>query len=224
MNKRLFLLPGFGEDTFCFNELIPFLQQHHYEIIPIDYRPVLDKFIFPFITVQQFSRQLIKHYGITSNDKLIGHSMGGYFSFQIRELIGTPICMIASFNDPKKVIHMLPQFPRITSIAALTGLVKTKFIRNYLLNKIKDERYKQIQENIMDNFEKFTDNQLGLMIEMNYQNKIASKLPNPLRIHDKADRVIAYPDETYVQIPGGHFCLNLYPIETYNAMKDFMTN
>lgn len=223
MKKRLFLLPGFGEDTFCFNEIIPFLNQHKYEIIHVDYRPVLDKFVFPLITVQQFSRQLIKHYDITSNDKLVGHSMGGYFSFQIRELIGTEICMIASFHDTKKVIHILPQFPRITSIAALTGLVKKKFLRNYLLSKIKDERYKQIQIKIMDNFDRFTDNELALMIEMNYEKKIDSKLPNPLRIHDKADRVIAFPDEPYIQVSGGHFCLNLYPEDTYEAMKEFLT-
>lgn len=222
MQKRLFLLPGFGEDTFCFNELIPFINQHKYEIIHVDYRPVLDKFTFPVITVQQFARQLIRIYGIRNGDKLLGHSMGGYFSFQIRELIDTDICMIGSFNDPKKVIHMLPQFPRITLLAALTGLVKKKFLKNYLLAKIKDERYREIQSKIMDNFDNFTDNELALMIEMNYQQKINSSLPNPLRIHDKADRIVAAPDEPYVQIGGGHFCLNLYPEETYAAMKDFL--
>jgi hypothetical protein len=52
------------------------------------------------------------------------------------------------------------------------------------------------------------------MIEMNYQKKIESNLPNPLRIHDKADRIVAFPDEPYIQVSGGHFCLNLYPNET----------
>jgi hypothetical protein len=88
--------------------------------------------------------------------------MGGYFSFQIRELIGTEICMIGSFNDPKKVIHMLPQFPRITLLAAMTGLVKKNFLKKYLLSKIKDERIKDIQSKIMDNFDNFTDNELAL--------------------------------------------------------------
>jgi hypothetical protein len=74
----------------------------------------------------------------------------------------------------------------------------------------------------MDNFDHFTDNELGLMIEMNYQKKINSTLPNPLRIHDKADRIVAFPDEDFVQVKGGHFCLNLYPAETYAAMKDFL--
>lgn len=222
MQRRLFLLPGFGEDTFCFNELIPFINAHKYQIIHIDYRPVLDHFTFPLITVQQFSRQLIRHYGIQPQDKLLGHSMGGYFSFQIRELIGTEICMIGSFNDPKKVIHVLPQFPRITLLAAMTGLVKTNLMKKYLLGKIKDERVKEVQSKIMDNFDNFTDNELALMIEMNYQPKIQSALPNPLRIHDKADRIVAPPDEAYIQVPGGHFCLNLHPETVYKHMKDFL--
>jgi hypothetical protein len=220
MNKRLFLLPGFGEDTFCFNELLPLIK--NYEFIHVDYRPVLDKFTFPLITVKQFSRQLIKYYDIRKEDKLLGHSMGGYFSFQIRELIGTEICMIGSFHDTKKVTHMIPQFPRITLLAALTGLVKKRFLKNYLLSKIKDERVKEVQSKIMDNFDNFTDNELALMIEMNYGKKIPSSLPNPLRIHDKADRIIAPPDEAYFQVKGGHFCLNLYPNETYEFMKDFL--
>lgn len=222
MQKRIFLLPGFGEDTFCFNELIPFINKHNYKIIHIDYRPVLDKFTFPLITVQQFSRQLIKNYNIQKEDKLIGHSMGGYFSFQIRELIGTEICMIGSFNDPKKVLHIVPQFPRITLIAAMTGLVKTSFLKKFLLSKITDERVKEIQSRIMDNFDTFSDNELALMIEMNYQKKIISSKPNPLRIHDKADRIISPPDESYFQVKGGHFCLNLHPGETYEFMKVFL--
>lgn len=220
MNKRLFLLPGFGEDTFCFNELLPLIK--NYEFIHVDYRPVLDKFTFPLITVKQFSRQLIKYYGIRKEDKLLGHSMGGYFSFQIRELIGTEICMIGAFHDTAKVKHMVPQFPRVTLLAALTGLVKKPVLKKYLLSKINDNRVKEVQTKIMDNFNNFSDNELALMIEMNYGKKIPSVLPNPLRIHDKADKIIAPPDEAYFQVKGGHFCLNLYPEETYEYMKDFL--
>ena len=218
--KKLFLMPGFGEDTFCFNELIPLINNH--EFIHVDYRPVLDKFTFPFITVKQFATQLIKFYNIQPNDKIIGHSMGGYFSFQIREIQGNTICMIGSFNDPKKVLHMVPQFPRITLFAAFTGLVKKQFLKDYLLKKIKNENYRKIQSYIMDNFDSFSDKQLALIIEMTYENKILSTLPNPLRIHDKADRIVASPDEKFIQINGGHFCLNLFPNETFAAMTDFL--
>ncbi len=220
MGKRLFLLPGFGEDERCFNELDELITG--YDKIHVDYRPVLNKFIFPFITVQQFARQLIKHYSIHPSDKLIGHSMGGYFSFQIRELIGCEICMIGSFNDPEKVFHTVPQAPRITQIAALTGIIKTTALKKYLLGKIKNEHIKNVQSGVMDNFHTFTNTQLALMSEMTYAPKITSKLPNPLRIHDKRDRIVRPPDEAYIQVEGGHFCLNLHPQETFEAMKDFL--
>jgi len=220
MGKRLFLLPGFGEDERCFDELEQLISG--YEKIHIDYRPVLNKFIFPLITVQQFARQLIKHYGIHPGDKLVGHSMGGFFSFQIRELIGCDICLIGSFSDPEKVFHTVPQVPRITQIAALTGIIKTAALKKYLLGKIKNEHIKNVQAGVMDNFHTFTNTQLALMSEMIYAPKIPSKLPNPLRIHDKRDRIVRPPDEPYIQMEGGHFCLNLYPQETLNSMKHFL--
>lgn len=222
MQRKLYLLPGFGEDTFCFNELIPFINKHKYKIIHIDYRPILNKFTFPFITVQQFAEQLIKHYKIQKEDKLLGHSMGGYFSFQIREILGNEIAMIGSFNDPKKIYHVFPKFPRITMVTAITGLVKTDFLKKFLLDKIKDERIKTIQSKVMDNFDSYTNLQLALMIEMNFQKKIVSTLPNPLRIHDVKDRIVAPPDEAYIQVRGGHFCLNLYPEEVYDKLKEFL--
>jgi hypothetical protein len=221
MTKRIFLLPGFGEDTFCFEGIIPLIDG--YELKHVDYRPVLNKFFFPLITRKQFCIQLIKAYGIQKEDKLIGHSMGGYFSFQIRELIGCEICMIASFHDPEKLIHLVPKFPRITQLTSILGLVKTNAVKNYLLERIKDEQYKSVMADVMDNFTHFTNMQLALMAEMNYEAKILSDLPNPLRIHDRKDRVVSPPDEHYIQVSGGHFCLNLFPKETVDAMEEFLT-
>lgn len=221
MKKRLYLLPGFGEDTFCFEELLPLI--NGYEIKHVDYRPVLNQFFFPLITRKQFCKQLIKYYNIQPEDKLIGHSMGGYFSFQIRELIGCEICMIASFHDPEKLIHIVPKYPRITQLTAILGLIKTNAVKNYLLEKIKDNQYKTVMADVMDNFNHFTNAQLALMAEMNYESKINSELPNPLRIHDRKDRVVSPPDEEYIQVNGGHFCLNLFPQETFEAMRTFLS-
>lgn len=220
MKKRIFLLPGFGEDAICFNNITPLIKD--YELIPIDYRSVLNNFIFPIITRKQLCRKLIEQYGIKKEDKLIGHSLGGYLSFQIREILGTEICMIASFSDPKKLIHTLPKYPRITQIIAYSGLIKNKYLKQYLLNKIKNETYKEIQQNVMENFSTFSNAELGLLLETTYEKGIISDLPNPLRIHDKADRIVAMPDEDFVQVEGGHFCLNIYPEKTFESMKDFL--
>lgn len=220
MKQRIFLLPGFGEDAFSFDEIRPFLTQ--FELIDVDYRQTLNQFSFPFINVRKFTSQLVKDNKIKLNDKLIGHSMGGFFAHQIREVMGNEICMIASFSHPNKVFHTFPQVPRVTQLAALTGLVKTPFLRNYLLEKIKDDGIRQTQSKVMANFDNFTNLQLGLMSEMIYDKIKPSKMPNPLRIHSKKDRVVRPPDETYVEIDGGHFCLNLYPKETVAAMKDFL--
>lgn len=220
MQKKIYLLPGFGEDCFCFDQLVPFLSE--FELIKVDYRPSLDKFILPFINLRNFSKQLIEDYDIQKEDKLIGHSMGGYFAFSIRELIGSHICMIASFSDPKKLFHFFPAVPRITQFNILSGLIKTDSAKTFLLNKIKDEKTKNIQKVVMENFNTFSNIQLAKMMEMNYERKIKSYYPNPLRIHDPNDKVVNAPDEEFVPIGGGHFCLNIYPEDTINAMAAFL--
>ncbi|QQR97667.1 MAG: hypothetical protein IPK18_12635 [Sphingobacteriales bacterium] len=220
MKTKIFLLPGFGEDAFVFNELKPYLSA--FELIDVEYRNALNKFIFPFITVERFAKELIKEYNIQPNDKLIGHSMGGYFSFQIREIQNNEICMIASFNDPAKVIHMFPNFTRFTQLSIITGLVKLPQVKNNLLSKIKDKRIREVQSHIVDNFDNFTNLQLALMVEMNYAPKIKSNKPNPLRIHNIKDKIVAPPDESYIQIEGGHFSLNLETERVFNTMKSFL--
>ena len=197
-------MPGFGEDSFCFDEIVPYLND--FELKIVDYRPTLDKFIFPFISLRTFTKQLVADNNILKEDKIIGHSMGGYFAFSVRELTGAQICMIAAFSGPQKLYHFFPTFPRSTQL------------KSFLLNKIKDEKIKKVQEAVMENFKTFSNLQLAKMMEMNYEKKIISSYPNPLRIHDVNDKVIKAPDEPFTSISGGHFCLNLYPKETIEAM------
>jgi hypothetical protein len=218
--KKLFLLPGFGEDGFCFDEIRSGFEK--YEVIDIDYRPVLNRFVFPFITRYQFALQLIKYYNINPHDKLIGHSMGGYFSFQIREIQGNDICMVGAFSDPKKLIHFMPKFPRFSQLMAISGIIKTDYTKQNLTVRSKDEKIRKALTKAIDNFKTFSNIQLAKMSEMCYVDEIPSSKPNPLRIHDKGDRVVAPPDEPYVQIGGGHFPIQVFPQETLEMMKDFL--
>lgn len=220
MKQRIFLMPGFGEDTFCFDEILPYLA--NFEIINVDYRSTLDKFIFPFIKLNEFTKQLVLDYKIQKEDKIIGHSMGGYFAFSIHSQIGTQICMVASFSDTKKLFHFFPKAPRLTQLNILSGFIKSNYLKAYLLKKIKDQNTKKIQSKVIDNFSTYTNIQLAKLMEMTYENKVDSNFPSPLRIHDKKDRIVMTPDEAFIQIEGGHFCLNLFPKETFDAMKDFL--
>ncbi len=213
-------MPGFGEDSFCFDEIVPYLNV--FELKIVDYRPTLDKFIFPFISLRTFTKQLVADNNILKEDKIIGHSMGGYFAFSVRELTGAQICMIAAFSDPQKLNHFFPTFPRSTQLNIISGFLKTNYLKFFLLNKIKDEKIKKVQEAVMENFKTFSNLQLAKMMEMNYEKKIISSYPNPLRVHDVNDKVIKAPDEPFTSTAGGHFCLNLYPKETIEAMADFL--
>jgi hypothetical protein len=144
--------------------------------------------------------------------------MGGYFAFYIREIQQNEICMIGAFSDPAKIRHVIPQLPRVTSIFNLTGLIKTNYVKSYLLKRNKREDIIQVLKKTIDNFDTFTNIELAKMNEMCFFPKIHSSLENPLRLHDKDDRVVETPDEAYIQIGGGHFLLNLEPQAWYDAM------
>jgi len=214
--SRILFFPGFGEDAFAFDELKAFFPKDI--LVDIDYRPILDKFTFPFISPKVFAKNLIKYYKIHPHDKLIGHSMGGYFAFYIREIQANEICMIGAFSDPAKIRHAVPQFPRATSLFNLTGLIKTRYVKNYLLKRTKGDELKHILEKTVNNFDNFSNLQLAKMNEMCFFPTVHSTQPNPLRLHDKADRVVEAPEEPYIQIGGGHFLLNIEPKACYEAM------
>ncbi len=214
--SRIIFLPGFGEDAYAFDELKVFFTKD--ALVDVDYRPVLKKFTFPFISPRIFAKNLIKVYKIHPHDKLIGHSMGGYFAYHIREIQGNEICMIGSFSNPAKIRHAVPKLPRATSIFNLTGFVKSDYVKNYLLSKNKNEEIKKILRKTLDNFDTFSNIELAKMNEMCFFPEVHSSKPNPLRLHDIQDRVVEPPDEHYIQIGGGHFLLNIEPKACYDAM------
>jgi hypothetical protein len=220
MKKRIFLLPGYGEDApRAFRELAPFLND--FELIPVDFRPVLRKTMLWEMTGENFAKNLIRYYKIKEQDLLVGHSMGGYFSYQIREIAGNEICMLGSFSDPGKVIHMTP-IPVLTPVMAVSGLMKTPFAKDFLKKRIQGKPFEEVMLEVVDNFKTYGNDELFKLSLMTLENKKKSNLPNPLRLHDKSDRVVRQPDEEHILVPGGHFTLNLHPELVFEHMKGFL--
>lgn len=220
MKQRLFLIPGFGEDQQAFRQLAPYLAD--FELIYVDHRPVLDKILLFKMSSRRYAKHIAQHYGIRENDKIIGHSMGGYLAFQMREMFGNEICMIGAFSDPAKIIHLVPNLPLMTPIITASGFTKTEMARNYLQKKVAGKQIEQPLLEVLDNFKTFSNEQLFKLSLLTLEKKRESKLPNPLRIHAKDDSTIRYPYEPYEEVKGGHFCLNLYPEQVYQKMQVFL--
>ena len=218
---KIFLLPGFGENHSVYDALLPYLKD--YDVWHIDYRIILQKIPLWNYSGMYVVKKIVEHYNIQPEDKLIGHSTGGYFAFLIREMMGNEICMLAGFSDRKKVVIKLPYKWITTPLLYLSGLVKTDFIKDYMTQKIKDGAMKQITIDIMKQFKDYKNTDLfKLSMIISYDESPVSVLPHPLRIHDQNDRVVRVPDEPYVSVKGGHFSLLLDTENVAKAMSGFL--
>ena len=101
MDKRIILLPGFGEDRRIFRAIMPYFE--NYNTLIVDYQDLLPNFTIHNIRLEKFVKKLIRTYRITKNDVLIGHSMGGYLAHYIRQRVGCEVCLHSSFTNPKKI-------------------------------------------------------------------------------------------------------------------------
>jgi len=220
IKQRIFLLPGFAEDAFIFDEIKNSLSD--YELVFVDYRKTLDFFsTIKDIDIWEFSKKLIENYSIGKNDLLIGHSMGGYFSFAIRELIHTEICMIASFNDQQKIFR-ITQNKSLTVFVAKSGFLCTK-LGQYIMKKPGKGTYlEKVNDAVITNLKTFTNSQIGKMVTLSFGTKLKSEKENPLRIHAKNDKVVRIPDEAFYEVKLGHFCLMLEPEEVLKPIQNWL--
>ena len=206
MAQKIYFLPGFGEDSFVFDNLKKYFS--NYQIIDVNYRASLDKISFAAIDVRLLCKQLILEYGITKDDILIGHSMGGYFSFVIREIIFCQIVMLASFSNPNKIVRLVRKQWVNVAMAKMSLLRKT-FFQNLLLKASKGKYFEQEVEKVIRNLSNFSTAQISKMMKLSFGKPVPSVLENPLRIHAKNDVIVRPPDEPYEPCSLGHFCLIL---------------
>jgi hypothetical protein len=219
MSQKIFLLPGYGANERSFRHIRPFLAGH--SMVDIDYRPVLQNMPLLGFSGRKLAKKLISTYNIRREDKLIGHSMGGYLSYHIRQIQGNKICMIASFSDPSRVIHLF-DLPYLTPLLAGTGFSKTGLAKKYLQSQVAGKPYAFELMEIADNFSTFSNGDLYKMTLMTLEKDQSEGDACPLRIHSKEDRVVRPPNEPYIEVEGGHFCLNLFPEMVVEAMRPFL--
>lgn len=220
MAKRIFLLPGFGENCSIYDPLLPYLSD--YEIKKVDYRKILAQISLWNTSGIDVVNILIKHYRIQPEDKIIGHSTGGYFAFLIREIQDNDICMISGFSDVTKVIHFLPN-KHLTPFLALSGLIKSKYAKESTLKKVKGKPIEKVLGNVMNQFHDFSNEELfKLAMILTYDEKHISIKENPLRIHAKDDKVVRVPDQDFAEVKGGHFPMDVDLDGVITAMKGFL--
>ena len=217
---RYFLLPGFGEDEFCFRFLRQYLDD--YSLIDVNYFQILETLKPTDVSIKRLAQEVIAFYDIRREDTLVGHSMGGYVGAKIHQLSGCRLVMIASFSDTDKIYRISNSRFMNYNYARFGGL-KSKKLQKFLWDRSKNTSHVEDMKHVLENFKKFSNSGLAKSTIISFGPKLSlDDSTNVLRIHSTSDKVVRPPDEAFSKVKGGHFCLTEFPEDTFDLMKEFV--
>ncbi len=205
MPNRIFLIHGYVEDPAIFDQLVPLLPPAQYVAIDL-----ADEFLRwqPTGTVdaRQLAQYLTKHYQITPDDWIIGHSMGGWVGINIKEVSGAAAIQLASFTNQQKI-----RFPT-RNLTALKLLLYSGITQSRALNRFFKKRYPFAESR--DLYNRLIEGSMQMTRLYVWQQLQTLFAPVPpltvqpnLRIHAHPDSIVHPPDEVFVAVPGDHFSL-----------------
>jgi len=192
-----------------------------HELIHVDYRTILHKNPLWETSAYNTAKAIISQYKISPNDRLVGHSMGGYFSYAASAIQGNPVAMLGSFSDTDKIVRMTKNKLINYSFTGL-GLIKTPLMKAYLKTRVRNKQFLGEMLTIQDNFRSFSNEDMMKMLKISYGESLPPALAEPLRIHAKDDTVVRIPDQGFREVGGGHFGLIFHPEEVYGQMSDWL--
>lgn len=202
---RTFLLPGFGEEPWIFDQIAP---QVGGEWIRISHRDLMGDAQRTGYDVQQYAQALVEAHGITRDDRLIGHSMGGWIAYAVKQLTGSPIVQIGSWTDPDKVVLLVKDPPKVYWLVRhglyLNRLNKWYFGWRSYRGRPSRVVFERVFQHLIDSPQGYVLNQLQVILTPVRWS--APQAPD-LRIHALADTIVRPPDEPFAEVPGDHFCL-----------------
>lgn len=206
--SRLIFLPGFGETESIFSKIAPafaeeqlFLNSWH---LPGDAPR-------PNLNVLDFAGELADKYKITSQDSIIGHSMGGWIGLHLKQITGCRLVQIASWTHPDRVVSPVKNPDHVYWLVRkglyLNGLLQWVFVQRSYRKAPSRTVFEEVFGNLRRGNKENIVNQLRLIME---PVKPVGVAPD-LRIHARKDSIILPPREDFYEVPGDHFTLVTHP-------------
>jgi predicted dienelactone hydrolase len=215
---RIFFIHGYGELPTVFDYIAPHLPGNHQMInVWEELKPVP---LAAPLNAPIFAQMLIDKYQITAADIIVGHSMGGWIAVHIKQAVGATALQVASFTNQQKILvpnrsmgvirflhynglYLNAFTSWLFSNLVYKGLASRTFFEETvkrLITSDKDEVYKQLR--------------------ILFEPVPPLRVEPDLRIHAKADKVLAPPDEPYHRVPGDHFTLVTQPEAVWKPLLE----
>jgi hypothetical protein len=217
-SMKLLFIHGFVEDHTIFNEVRKTITQG--EQVAIDLEKVLaDWHDAPKdLNVQKMASYLIRKYGITSQDCVIGHSMGGWIASYMKEECGCKVILLASLTDQKKLITPLTN-PILIKYLIKFGIFQSSFMEIFLKKDYKFQESKQLYDGLIDSLIKMNAKILYQQCQILFTKVKPLTITPNLRVHAIKDNIVHFPDEEFVEVAGDHFALIFHTDQVVNAIQ-----
>jgi len=218
---RIFFIPGFGEVENIFDKIAPHIGGSH---VFLNNWNELGNAPRNDINVIIYAKELIAKYGITGDDVIIGHSMGGWIGFHLKHLTGCRVIQVASWTNPDRVI--LPKLKPTTIYWAMkSGLVFNRLARWFMVRKFYKNNpsagvFTETYNRLMKGNKNCVVNQMRLILTPVPESVTVTP---DLRIHARRDPIIRHPKtEVTTTVSGDHFTLWTSPEEVYKPIAEFL--
>lgn len=215
---KILFIHGFVEDHTIFNEIRKSIAQG--EQIAIDLEKVLaDWHDAPEdLDVQKMAVYLIQKYEITSQDCVIGHSMGGWIASYMKEESGCKAILLASLTDQKKLITPLTN-PTLIKYLIKFGIFQSSMMESFLKKGYKFPESKQLYDGLIDGLLKLDKKILYQQFQILFMKVKPLTIKPELRVHARKDNIVRFPDEDFVEVSGDHFSLIYHSQQVVNAIR-----
>ncbi len=217
---RFIYIPGLGEEISIFDKIHPHIPG---EKVFIENWTLLANVPEKDLTVTVYAEYLIQQFQISNEDVIIGHSMGGWVALAIKQIAGCRVIQISSWTNGKKVTTVPLNRDVMYTVAkqgwAFNDLSRDVLVWLYYRNKPSRDIFILIFERLRTGNKQIVTRQLMLIFNPLKQPITVSP---DLRIHAKADHIVKYPDEPFIEVPGDHFALYTYPSTVYNPIIQFL--
>lgn len=209
MPNRIFLIHGYVEDPTIFDQLVPLLPSANYVRINLADEFVHWQPVGP-VNVRLLAEYLAKFYKITADDVVIGHSMGGWTAIHIKQVSGAMAIQVASFTNQKKI-----RFPTdnltILRYMLRAGLTQSRTLNNFFKKQYPFAESRELYNRLLDESIRMPRTYIWQQLQTLFARVPPLTVQPDLRIHARRDSIVSPPDETFVEVPGDHFCLVCHP-------------
>ena len=203
--KRIFLIHGYVEDPTIFDALVPLLPPANYVRINL-----VDEFgrwqPARSVSARTLALYLTEYYKIAPKDLIIGHSMGGWVAVNIKEVSGAKAIQLASYTD-RRFIKFPTTNLKILRFLLDTGITQSKTLTGFFEKQYPFDESRELYNRLVEGSRTMSRQYIWQQLQTLFTPVPALTVPPDLRIHARADTIVAPPAEPYTEVPGDHFSL-----------------